>query len=79
MTYPEGKIQVTLVGGPMDLDDSVVEWTYKTMRLCVADETGVSTAAVRAWEQGVCAPVAPVQKRVLAAISRLSKKRKPNE
>ena len=41
MTYPEGKIQVTLIGGPMDLDDSVVEWTYKTMRLCVADETGV--------------------------------------
>ena len=31
------KVKVTLVGGPI----SVVEWTYQTMRICVADETGV--------------------------------------
>ena len=42
----------------------------------VADAAGVSTAAVRTWEQGVCAPVAGVQKRVLAAITRLQKTRK---
>jgi hypothetical protein len=37
----QDKIQVRLVGGPMDLDDTVVEWTWKSMRLCIADETGV--------------------------------------